>query len=46
MKKKFFYSVALASALMLGACSSNDDLNGSGTGNSSDVSYLAINIRM
>lgn len=45
MKKKFFYSVALASALMLGACSSNDDLNGSGTGNSSDVSYLAINIK-
>lgn len=45
MRKTVFYSFALAAALMLGACSSNDDLNGGETGSSSEKSYLAINIK-
>lgn len=45
MKKRVFYSCALVAALMLGACSSNDDLNGGTAGNASDKSYLAINIK-
>lgn len=45
MKKRVFYSCALAAVLMLGACSSNDDLNGGTAGNASDKSYLAINIK-
>lgn len=45
MRKKVFYSFALASALMLGACSSSDDLNGGSTGsNDANTSYVSINI--
>lgn len=42
---KFFklYSLALAGVLMLGACSSSDDLKDSGA-NANDKSYLAIRI--
>lgn len=44
MRKKVYYSFALAAALMLGACSSSDDLNG-GTGNSDvKTSYVSVNI--
>lgn len=45
MKKKMFFSMALA-ALMLASCSSSDDLNGGETNkNESETSYLAVNIR-
>lgn len=45
MKKVKFYAAALASLLMLGACSSSDDLNG-GTSESKDgKSYIAVNIK-
>ena len=44
MNKKVFYSMALVSALMLGACSSSDDVSGgSGTGEN-NTSYIAVNI--
>lgn len=45
MKKRVFYSCALAAVLMLGACSSNDDLNGGTTNGNADKSFLAINIK-
>ena len=43
---KFFrlYSLALAGALMLGACSSSDDLKDGGA-NVNDKAYLAIRIK-
>ena len=45
MKTKVLYSFALAGALMLGACSSSDDLNGGETGESkTKTSYVSINI--
>lgn len=45
MKKVKFYAAALASLLMLGACSSSDDLGG-GTSESKDgKSYIAVNIK-
>lgn len=44
MKKVFLFSVALA-ALMLGSCSSSEDLNGGSTGkNEGKTSYIAINL--
>lgn len=44
---KFFrlYSLALAGALMLGACSSSDDLNGGGATANEGKSYIAVNIK-
>lgn len=44
---KFFklYSLALTGALMLGACSSSDDLNGGGATANEAKSYIAINIK-
>lgn len=45
MRNFKFYSAALASMLMLGACSSSDDLNGGTSGESVNTSYLAINIQ-
>lgn len=44
---KFFrlYSLALAGALMLGACSSTDDLNGGGATANEGKSYIAVNIK-
>lgn len=44
MKKKVFYSLSLAAMLMLGACSSNDDLNGGNTASEVGKSYIAVNI--
>ena len=45
MKKVKFYAAALASLLMLGACSSSDDLGG-GTSESKDgKAYIAVNIK-
>ena len=45
MGKKVLYSMALASALMLGACSSNSDLEGGGSNNgAAKASYVSINI--
>lgn len=44
MKKKVFFSCALA-ALMLGSCSSSDDVNGGGTGlGDNKTSYISVNI--
>lgn len=44
---KFFrlYSLALAGALMLGACSSSDDLNDGGATANEGKSYIAVNIK-
>lgn len=44
---KFFrlYSLALAGALMLGACSSSDDLNDGGVTANEGKSYIAVNIK-
>ena len=44
---KFFklYSLALAGALMLGACSSSDDLNDGGATAKEGKSYIAVNIK-
>lgn len=44
---KFFrlYSLALAGALMLGACSSSDDLKGGGATANEGKSYIAVNIK-
>lgn len=44
---KFFklYSLALTGALMLGACSSSDDLNGGGATANEGKSYIAVNIK-
>lgn len=44
---KFFrlYSLALAGALMLGACSSSDDLNDGGATANVGKSYIAVNIK-
>lgn len=42
MKKRVLFATALA-GLMLGACSSSDDLNG-GASSESNISYLAVNI--
>ena len=45
MKNFRLYSAALAGLLMLGACSSSDDLNGGTSGESKGVtSYLTVNI--
>lgn len=45
MGKKVIYSVALASALMLGACSSNSDLEGGGSNKGeAKTSYISVNI--
>lgn len=45
MKNFKFYSAALAGLLMLGACSSSDDLNGGTSGeNKGLTSYLTVNI--
>ena len=45
MRNFKFYSAALAGLLMLGACSSSDDLNGGTSGESVSTSYLAVNIQ-
>lgn len=45
MKFFKFYSLALAGALMLGACSSSDDLNDGGTTANEGKSYIAVNIK-
>ena len=45
MRNFKFYSAALAGVLMLGACSSSDDLNGGASGESVNTSYLAVNIQ-
>ena len=45
MKSFKFYSAALAGLLMLGACSSSDDLNGGASGATGNTSYLAVNIK-
>ena len=45
MRKVKFYSVALASLLMLGACSSSDDLNGGASESKDGKSYIAVNIK-
>lgn len=44
---KFFklYSLALAGALMLGACSSSDDLKDGGATANEGKSYIAVNIK-
>lgn len=44
MRKKVFFSCALA-ALMLGSCTSSDDVTGGGTGTGENkTSYLSVNI--
>lgn len=47
VKMKFFklYSLALTGALMLGACSSSDDLNDGGATANEGKSYIAVNIK-
>ena len=45
MKFFKFYSLALAGALMLGACSSSDDLNDGGATANEGKSYIAVNIK-
>ena len=46
MKKSMLFSVALA-GLMLGSCSSSDDLNGSGTSeNKNGNGYVAFTINL
>lgn len=48
MKKTLLFSVALA-GLMLGSCSSSDDLNGGGNNTGSNQSgngYVAFNINL
>ena len=45
MKSFKFYSAALAGLLMLGACSSSDDLNGGSAQNQDGKSYIAVNIQ-
>lgn len=44
MRKKFLNSFALASMLMLGACSSSDDLSGGSTAGNVGKSYIAVKI--
>lgn len=45
MGKKVLYSMALASVLMLGACSSNSDLDGSNNNkDAAKTSYISVNI--
>lgn len=45
MKFFKFYSLALAGALMLGACSSSDDLKDGGATANEGKSYIAVNIK-
>ena len=45
MKFFKFYSLALAGALMLGACSSSDDLKDGGATANVGKSYIAVNIK-
>lgn len=45
MKLFKLYSLALAGALMLGACSSSDDLNDGGATANEGKSYIAVNIK-
>lgn len=45
MKFFRFYSLALAGALMLGACSSSDDLKDGGATANEGKSYIAVNIK-
>lgn len=45
MKLFRLYSLALAGALMLGACSSSDDLNDGGATANEGKSYIAVNIK-
>ena len=45
MKFFKFYSLALAGALMLGACSSSDDLKDGGSTANVGKSYIAVNIK-
>lgn len=45
MKLFKFYSLALAGALMLGACSSSDDLKDGGATANEGKSYIAVNIK-
>lgn len=45
MKKVKFYAAALASLLVLGACSSSDDLGGGASESKDGKSYIAVNIK-